>query len=373
MAASSCVPGAIDPVTLKGFYKDQIIQLVDGGVHDNQGLATLLDENCNVLICSDAAGQLYDKKGVGIGGGTIGLRASDVMMDRMREEQFQKILSLKEGQALQGVCYVHLKQEIKNKELNSFFPALGTVFGSDESTLAPSSLTKLPYLISENIQKILSSMRTNLDSFSEVEANALMTSGYLMTRYQLGKLQLEHAKNNVTKYWGGFSNLEELAKKDFKNNDGQIVWQPDLNLTLDQWDFLKIADLMTDNTQGKSPSVHEKQKADLEKQLKISSKKFFKYWMLIPGWEIVFAIILIPLILSGVPMILKLFLCWPFATACILVLAIFLICLTLFGNQFNRFLVRIWLWMAFLFFGFEYLTSFCFLRRGRLSRLLKLK
>jgi predicted acylesterase/phospholipase RssA len=45
VAASSCVPGLFEPLTIEGLYPDRVVRLVDGGVHDNQGVAGLLDES----------------------------------------------------------------------------------------------------------------------------------------------------------------------------------------------------------------------------------------------------------------------------------------------------------------------------------------
>ena len=34
------------------------VRLVDGGVHDNQGIASLLEQACSVMLVSDASGQM---------------------------------------------------------------------------------------------------------------------------------------------------------------------------------------------------------------------------------------------------------------------------------------------------------------------------
>ncbi|MBM4200832.1 MAG: patatin-like phospholipase family protein, partial [Gammaproteobacteria bacterium] len=60
VAASSCVPGMFEPLVLQDLYPDRTVRLVDGGVHDNQGVAGLLDEACTLVLCSDASGQMPD-------------------------------------------------------------------------------------------------------------------------------------------------------------------------------------------------------------------------------------------------------------------------------------------------------------------------
>jgi hypothetical protein len=50
VAASAAVPGIFSPLELGDAYPNVRIQLVDGGVNDNQGVASLLASNCNVLL-----------------------------------------------------------------------------------------------------------------------------------------------------------------------------------------------------------------------------------------------------------------------------------------------------------------------------------
>lgn len=66
VAASSCVPGLFEPLALPGLYpkeepmmekpKKMTVRLVDGGVHDNQGVGGLLEQGCSVMLVSDASG-----------------------------------------------------------------------------------------------------------------------------------------------------------------------------------------------------------------------------------------------------------------------------------------------------------------------------
>ena len=57
VAASSCVPGLFTPLEMNGLYDGVSLRLVDGGVYDNQGIGGLLDQNCSVMLVSDASGQ----------------------------------------------------------------------------------------------------------------------------------------------------------------------------------------------------------------------------------------------------------------------------------------------------------------------------
>jgi predicted acylesterase/phospholipase RssA len=58
VAASACVPMLFAPLRLASCYDGMELSLVDGGVHDNQGTVALLASDCNVILVSDACGQL---------------------------------------------------------------------------------------------------------------------------------------------------------------------------------------------------------------------------------------------------------------------------------------------------------------------------
>ena len=60
VAASACVPALFHPLSVSGLYDEVRVQLVDGGVHDNQGVQGLFDTDCTHLIVSDASGQMAD-------------------------------------------------------------------------------------------------------------------------------------------------------------------------------------------------------------------------------------------------------------------------------------------------------------------------
>ena len=62
VAASACVPGLFPALKLPKLYeRHPVVRLVDGGVHDNQGIAALLDQECSVIIVSDASGQMRSR------------------------------------------------------------------------------------------------------------------------------------------------------------------------------------------------------------------------------------------------------------------------------------------------------------------------
>jgi predicted acylesterase/phospholipase RssA len=56
------VPGLSEPLELSQLYPEMTVRLVDGGVHDNQGVAGLLEQDANFLIVTDASGQMGIEK-----------------------------------------------------------------------------------------------------------------------------------------------------------------------------------------------------------------------------------------------------------------------------------------------------------------------
>ena len=84
VAASACVPGLFPPVALTNLYDGIDVELVDGGVHDNQGIASLLEQDCTVVLVSDASGQLRDTDDPKRGFAGVLYRSNSVLMKRVR-------------------------------------------------------------------------------------------------------------------------------------------------------------------------------------------------------------------------------------------------------------------------------------------------
>jgi hypothetical protein len=131
--------------------------------------------------------------------------------------------------------FVHLKKDLEVTPVDWI--------DSQEPSKPPSLDPLAPYGIQRHIQRRLAAMRTDLDSFSEVEAYALMTSGYLMT---------------------------ERAMKD------SILGFPVAQHGREPWKFLAIEPLM------KAPS----QQTPLTRQLKVADMLFFKVWLLMRRLQI---------------------------------------------------------------------------------------
>lgn len=174
VAASACVPGLFDPLLFDGLYEGgYLTRLVDGGVYDNQGVASLLEQDCTVLLVSDASGQTGLEKDPADSRLGVPARANNILMARVRESQYQLLAHLRDAGVLSGLMYVHLKKDLDASPVD-------WVGCPDPSPPARHAvLTR--YGIRKDVQALVANIRTDLDSFCDAEADALMLSGYQMT------------------------------------------------------------------------------------------------------------------------------------------------------------------------------------------------
>lgn len=207
VGASSCVPGLFEPLIFPGLYPDATVRLVDGGIFDNQGIGSLLEQDCDVIIASDASGQLATEKDPG--GGIVKplLRSNDTVMERVRIDQFEDLMTRKRSGILKGFTVVHLKQGLEGRIVEPV---------NQESTAIeqdPDGMT--PYGIRKDVQLLLSAVRTDLDSFSDLEAYALMTSGYcaMETQLQNEQQQTLFALGKGQKHGWKFLQVEAAMKQ----------------------------------------------------------------------------------------------------------------------------------------------------------------
>ena len=250
VAASACVPGLFEPLVIRDLYPDdRVVRLVDGGVHDNQGAQGLLDEGCTLILCSDSSGQMEDQRQPSNSLLGVPLRSNSILMDRVREVEYQDLRGRLDSRALDGLFFIHLKKDLS-------VPPVDWVDCQDPTPKPASKDTKAPYGIDVDVQKKLAAIRTDLDSFSEVEAHALMLSGYLMTEYEFKELQKGHEKDGELGTWGGF----------------------DIHANREDWPFLKLEPIMRQPKESADP-----RRKDLGQQLEVASSLFFKVWQLIPA------------------------------------------------------------------------------------------
>jgi predicted acylesterase/phospholipase RssA len=251
VAASSCVPGLFDPLVLDGLYPGRTVRLVDGGVHDNQGVGGLLNEGCTIILCSDASGQMADVERPGDSSWAVPLRCSTVLQGRVRVAQYQDLKGRLDSRSLKGLLFLHLRKGLESHPLdwtNCKAP----------SVLPESFSATTAYGVDKDLQQKLSELRTDLDSFSEVEARALMTSGYLMTEQQLNALNDAHHRDGEPGSWGDFN----------------------INAPRFNWGFLTPEFETLMRLPASDPDAR---RHDLERQLQVGHNVAFKIWRLSPA------------------------------------------------------------------------------------------
>jgi len=226
VAASAAVPGLFPPMAVSDMFKDRTVQLVDGGVFDNQGIAGLMDTESNEYRCthfviSDASGQgeATDKPGTNMI--SVLAQMSNLLLSRVREEMVNNLIKVKKLSKMpdllkaeelsetdklsmmqnlvenekSDVAYVHLTRELaaKNIPLKSEGDKSKN---QDRSTSGNPGITT--YNVASTNQELLSDIRTDLDSFSDYEIYALEKDAYLMSEAELAKFQKTFAPKKAS-------------------------------------------------------------------------------------------------------------------------------------------------------------------------------
>ena len=174
VSASAGVPGVFSPLNIDGKYPDVDVLLVDGGVYDNQGVTALLAHSCNVVLVSDAAGQLQlERRAQGGFKGLTGFfgRSMETLMERIRQAAYGDLTARIQSGLLRGLMFVHMKEGLDAEPIR--LPFSETPARPEPAQLTPSGVRR-------EFQKALAEIRTDLNRFTELEARSLMACGYRM-------------------------------------------------------------------------------------------------------------------------------------------------------------------------------------------------
>jgi NTE family protein len=205
VAASACVPALFHPLAISGLFpkliedatpEDIRVQLVDGGVHDNQGIEGLTDEKCTLFIISDASGQMQDEADPSTSILSVISRTNSILMDRVREEQIGGLYQNYDPEKA-PIAFMHLRRGLSTQVISCLRsqnkqPKELEKEGDPEETSEN-------FGVSHRIQDLLSKVRTDLDSFTEVEAYSLMMDGFQMSAGPIHRLIKNHnLKSNPT-------------------------------------------------------------------------------------------------------------------------------------------------------------------------------
>src|SRR5262249_8921134 len=112
VAASSCVPGLFDPILMPDLFDGKAVRLVDGGVYDNQGTASLLEQDCNLLLMSAASGQMEAPNDPGGSRVSVPLRSFSVSMSRVRQAQYRELAARRRAGLLKGLLFLHMRKDL---------------------------------------------------------------------------------------------------------------------------------------------------------------------------------------------------------------------------------------------------------------------
>jgi predicted acylesterase/phospholipase RssA/MinD-like ATPase involved in chromosome partitioning or flagellar assembly len=237
VAASACVPSLFDPVELQGLYPDRSVRLVDGGTHDNQGIAGLLEQECTVMVVSDASGQSSSEKKPSEEILPVAFRTNNILMARVREAQYRELDLLRRSSALKGLAFLHLKKDLDAARIDWV--------DCQDPTVDKSARTATTYGIPRPVQSRIARIRTDLDSFSDTEAYTLMLSGYRMMSREA---------------------VESLSHLPLQQENPE-----------EDWTFRRAVEVVALRVQGK-----EVEHVDLLKQLGIGANQLFKVWRFWP-------------------------------------------------------------------------------------------
>jgi len=219
VGASSCVPALFEPVYLPKLYPGVDLRLVDGGVHDNQGVGSLIEQECSILILSDASGQLNIENTVGAGAVGSFVRSDSVFQERIRELQYMDIEARHASNQIKGLMYMHLKSDLNKSPMKwtgCDDPTRRVWLTEGENPNSP--LTQ--YGIQKSVQERLASLRTDLDAFNDAEAYALMYSAYRQTEWAFKESclsdQLPYPTATATRDWAFLSVAPFMENADQK-------------------------------------------------------------------------------------------------------------------------------------------------------------
>jgi predicted acylesterase/phospholipase RssA len=177
VAASASVPGLFQPLVLPGLYPERVVELIDGSFRDGQGMLALLEQDCNVILTSDATGHIESDRGGTAGVLVTFFRAIGILVSSLREANYHELRARRISARLRGLMYVHLKKDIDIETVNW----IGCSESLDDLNAWGAHGVLTGYGILKSSQKRLAEIRADFDSYSEAEAYSLMTSGYRMT------------------------------------------------------------------------------------------------------------------------------------------------------------------------------------------------
>ena len=211
VAASAGVPGLFPPMAVSNLYQDRRVQLVDGGVFDNQGIVGVLDPDhlCSDIVVSDASGQSDATDNPDTRMLNVLASASSILTGRVREEMVNCV----EENRPNNIAYFHLTRGLFARDIEFNEQPMKNQPGTKMKAGIISCQTD--FNVHEDMQRALAHIRTDLDSFTDVEAGCLQADAYQMSGKRLTNLPLRYLSDETkSDKWRFRPYIEKLADND---------------------------------------------------------------------------------------------------------------------------------------------------------------
>lgn len=211
VAASAGVPGLFPPMAVSDLYLDRRVQLVDGGVFDNQGIVGVLDPDhkCSDIIISDASGQTDTVDNPDTHIFNVLASTSSILMGRVREEMVNCV----EETFPDHVAYFHLTRGLFARDIEYNKRPMKNQPGAKMKGGIISC--QEDFNVHGDMQWALAHIRTDLDSFTDIEAGCLEADAYQMSEKRLKTLPNKYLSTETkTDKWFFKPYIEILASND---------------------------------------------------------------------------------------------------------------------------------------------------------------
>lgn len=169
VASSAAFPGGFVPVQIRNLYPGVVVELTDGGVHDNQGVEGLVDRDCTHVILSDGSGQMPDVDKPGTWVPKVLERVVSIYGDAEREERLLRAF------AEEKWAFFHLQSGLPNRIREP----------GEAPEDVPGGMSTWDFGVKPETQRLIARVRTNLDAFCDLEAWSLAKDGHAIAAHVL--------------------------------------------------------------------------------------------------------------------------------------------------------------------------------------------
>jgi len=140
------------------------------------------------------------------------MRSNSVLQSRVRGAKYHELGARRRSSLLRGLMFIHMKKDLDVDPVD-WIGCEDPIDASDEARPSWKRDDLTCYGIRKDVQGLIAPIRTDLDSFNEVEANALMTSGYRMTEYEFPRAAPDFPSSREPANNWDFLRIEEPMKR----------------------------------------------------------------------------------------------------------------------------------------------------------------